>query len=56
MFFFSLCTLPSSEICYKILFKLKPKFCNFHLDQNFFLNKIHKTRELTLEQRQELIT
>ena len=39
-----------------ILFKLKPKFCYFHPDQNLFLNKMLKTCELTLEQRQEIIT
>ena len=38
------------------LFKLKPKFCNFLPDPNVFLNKMPKTRELTLEQRQEIIT
>ena len=39
-----------------ILFKLRPRFCNFLLNQNFFLKKMPKTHGLTLEQRQEIIT
>ena len=39
-----------------ILFRLKPKFCNFLADQNFFLNKMPKTCEITLELRHKIIT
>ena len=39
-----------------ILFKLKPKFCNFLPDQNFFSTKCPKTHELTPKPRQEIIT
>ena len=48
------CLIVKSVIL--ILFKSKPKFCNFFPDQNIFLNKMPKTHELTLEQRQEIFT
>ena len=46
------CLLVKSIIL--ILFKVKPKFCNFLLDENFFLHKMPKICEL--EQKQKIIT